>query len=290
MESFNPALERLLARAESLIGRLESLVPGSATPAVDWNHLAWRWKRQGTRSDLAPVLRPPVMRLDDLKDIEDQKRRVLENTRHFVEGRTANNVLLTGARGTGKSSLVKALLHEFGAQGLRLIEMDRDHLTDLPEVVALIAHRPERFIIFSDDLSFESGEPQYKALKAILDGSVESPSENVLIYATSNRRHLMPEYFSDNAATRHVEEEIHPGEAVEEKISLSDRFGLWVSFYSFDQNAYLEIVEHWVKVLGGDMKDAAALRQTALQWALMRGSRSGRTAWHFARHWSGGSR
>jgi predicted AAA+ superfamily ATPase len=290
MEALTPALERLLTRAESLIGRLESWVPGTALQEVDWNHLAWRWKRQGNQGYLAPVLRPPQIGLNDLKDIEDQKCRVAENTRHFVEGRTANNVLLTGARGTGKSSLVKALLHEFGARGLRLIEMDKDHLTDLPELVAMIATRPERFIIFSDDLSFESGEPQYKALKAILDGSVESTSENVLIYATSNRRHLMPEYFSDNAETRHVDEEIHPGEAVEEKISLSDRFGLWVSFYSFDQNAYLEIVEHWVGVLGGALDDGPALRQAALQWALMRGSRSGRTAWHFARHWSGGSR
>lgn len=286
----SPDLERLIARAESLIGRLEALLPVAGKVEVDWNHLAWRWKRQGNQGFLAPVLRPPRIRLNDLKDVEEQKRRVVENTSHFVAGRTANNVLLTGARGTGKSSLVKALLDEFGGQGLRLIEMDKDHLTDLPEVVALVASRPERFIIFSDDLSFESGEPQYKALKAILDGSVEGTSENVLIYATSNRRHLMPEFFSENAATRHVDEEIHPGEAVEEKISLSDRFGLWVSFYSFDQNAYLEIVEHWIGVLGATVEDPATMRQAALQWALMRGSRSGRTAWHFARHWAGGSR
>jgi predicted AAA+ superfamily ATPase len=290
MRQLDPALEQLLHRAESLLLRLEALLPASGPVEVDWNHRAWRWRREGPRGYLAPVLRPPRIRLDDLKDIEEQKRRVVENTGHFVAGRTANNVLLTGARGTGKSSLVKALLDEFGHQGLRLIEMDKDHLADLPEVVALVAERPERFVIFSDDLSFESGEPQYKALKAILDGSVESTSENVLIYATSNRRHLMPEYFSDNADTRHGEEEIHPGEAVEEKISLSDRFGLWVSFYSFDQDAYLEIVAHWVQVLGATVEDPAQFRQAALQWALLRGSRSGRTAWHFARHWAGGAR
>ncbi len=282
------AIQQLIARAEALLMRLEAWVPGLPPAAPDWNAaLAWRWRRRGSNGWLQAVPRPHLIRLTDLKDIDAQKSRVVENTRQFVAGHPANNVLLTGARGTGKSSLIKALLTEFSGQGLRVIEIDKDHLVDLPDVVELITGRPERFIIFCDDLSFESGEAHYKALKTVLDGSLAMPSENVLVYATSNRRHLMPEYFSENSETRHVDGEIHPGETVEEKISLSDRFGLWVSFYAFDQDAYLEIAAHWVHTLGGTLPDAEAFRREALQWALMRSSRSGRSAWHFARHWVG---
>jgi predicted AAA+ superfamily ATPase len=285
------AIQQLIVRAEALLMRLEAWMPGVPPSAPDWNAaVAWRWRRRGSGGWLQAVPRPHLIRLADLKDIDEQKARVAENTRQFVAGYPANNVLLTGARGTGKSSLIKAMLAEFSGQGLRVIEIDKDHLVDLPEVMEQITGRPERFIIFCDDLSFESGEAQYKALKSVLDGSLAMPSENVLVYATSNRRHLMPEYFSENQETRHADGEIHPGESVEEKISLSDRFGLWVSFYAFDQDAYLEIAAHWVHTLGGTRSDAEAFRREALQWALMRGSRSGRSAWHFARHWVGRQR
>ncbi|NDU92162.1 MAG: ATP-binding protein [Ferrovum sp.] len=282
------AIQQLIARAEALLARLEAWVPGTSLAAPDWNAaVAWRWRHRGNSGWLQAIPQPHLIRLDDLKDIDEQKLRVTENTRQFVAGHPANNVLLTGARGTGKSSLIKAMLTEFSSQGLRVIEIDKDHLMDLPEVMAQIAGRPERFILFCDDLSFESGEAQYKALKSVLDGSLAVPPEHVLVYATSNRRHLMPEYFSENQETRHADGEIHPGETVEEKISLSDRFGLWVSFYPFDQDAYLEIAAHWVRSLGGALPDAEAFRREALLWALMRSSRSGRSAWHFARDWVG---
>ena len=280
-------LKQLMARAEALLKRLEAWLPPSP-PSPDWNAaVAWRWRRSGTAGWLQPIVHPHAVRLDDLCDIDEQKRRVTENTHQFLAGKPANNVLLTGARGTGKSSLIKALLTEFAGQGLRLVEMDKDHLVDLPEVMDLLEGRPERFILFCDDLSFEAGEGHYKALKTVLDGSLAAPSEHVLVYATSNRRHLMPEYFSENQETRHRDGEIHPGETVEEKISLSDRFGLWVSFYPFDQDAYLEIAAHWIAVLGGDVTEPELFRSEALQWALQRGGRSGRSAWHFARDWVG---
>ncbi len=285
------AIQQLIARAEALLTRLEAWVPGVSPAAPDWHAaVAWRWRRRGSSGWLQAVPQPHLIGLADLKDIDEQKARVTENTRQFVAGLPANNVLLTGARGTGKSSLIKAMLTEFSSQGLRVIEIDKDHLVDLPDVVEQIVGRPERFILFCDDLSFESGEAHYKALKSVLDGSIATPSENVLVYATSNRRHLMPEYFSENRETRHTDGEIHPSESVEEKISLSDRFGLWVSFYPFDQDAYLEIAAHWVRALGGALTDAEAFRREALQWALMRSSRSGRSAWHFARHWVGRQR
>ena len=225
--------------------------------------------------------------LADIQDVDEQKARIDRNTRQFLAGRRANNVLLTGARGTGKSSLIKALLNEYAARGLRLIEVDKTDLVDLPEIVELVAGRPERFILFCDDLSFEEGEDAYKALKSVLDGSVSAMSDNVLIYATSNRRHLMPEYFSENAATKHKDGEVHPAEAVEEKISLSERFGLWISFYPFSQDEYLDIVAHWLRSFGASDDEISAARQEALQWALMRGSRSGRVAWQFARDHAG---
>ncbi|HMM55137.1 MAG TPA: ATP-binding protein, partial [Candidatus Desulfobacillus sp.] len=223
----------------------------------------------------------------DLRNVDEQKRRIEQNTRQFLDGRSANNVLLTGARGTGKSSLVKALLERHAAQGLRLVEVDKNDLVDLPDIVDLLAGREERFILFCDDLSFEASEPGYKALKSILDGSVASTPDNVLLYATSNRRHLMPEFMAENLEARHVGGEIHPGETTEEKISLSERFGLWLSFYPFDQDEYLAIAGHWLRHYGVPAAKIAAARDEALQWALMRGSRSGRVAWQFARDYAG---
>ncbi|EPZ15547.1 ATPase AAA [Thauera terpenica 58Eu] len=280
-------LADLLSRAERVLERLESLLPGPAA-APDWDAaVAFRWQRRHGRAALTPVRMRHRIRLEDLQDIDEQKARIDRNTRQFLAGRRANNVLLTGARGTGKSSLTKALLNEYCAQGLRLIEVDKTDLVDLPEIVEMVGTRPERFILFCDDLSFEEGEDAYKALKSVLDGSVAAMSDNVLIYATSNRRHLMPEYHDENLQARHVGGEIHPGEATEEKISLSERFGLWISFYPFSQAEYLDIVAHWLSSFGVPDGELAAVRQEALQWALMRGSRSGRVAWQFARDYAG---
>lgn len=280
-------LQRLVVRAEQLLSRVESLLP-PATPATDWSALAHRWRTRQGRGWLEALHHLQPVRLDDLCDIDDQKQRVNANTRQFVAGRRANNVLLTGARGTGKSTLVRAMLNEYSGQGLRVIEVDKADLVDLPHIVDLVAGRPERFILFCDDLSFEDGEPAYKALKSVLDGSFSAVPDNVLIYATSNRRHLMPEYFSENLQTRHGEGELHPGEAVEEKVSLSERFGLWVSFYSFNQDEYLDIVRHWLTVFGVDL---AAwddnIRHEALLWSQLRASRTGRVAWQFARDYAG---
>lgn len=287
MEKRMSDLARLVERVERLIDRVEHLLPETAPPP-DWrNATAFRWRRRNGRGYLQAVARPHCIRLQDLCDVDEQKRRIDVNTRQFLAGRLANNVLLTGARGTGKSSLVKALLHAYADRGLRLIEVDKDDLMDLPEIVELVQERPERFILFCDDLSFEDTEPGYKALKSVLDGSVAAVPDNVLIYATSNRRHLMPEYHDENLQARHIGGEVHPGEAVEEKISLSERFGMWVSFYPFGQDEYLSIVGHWLKVFGVGEAAIAACRQEALQWALMRGSRSGRVAWQFARDHAG---
>lgn len=280
-------LDKIVGRIDGLLDRLESLIP-TPPPAPDWNaSIAYRWRKRGNRGFLAPVVQLHRIQLSDLRDIDRQKALVEQNTRQFVSGRPANNVLLTGARGTGKSSLVKALLNHFHRQGLRLIEVEKLDLVDLPDIVDLIAARPERFIVFCDDLSFEASEPGYKALKVALDGSVAATSENMLIYATSNRRHLMPEFMQENLEYKHVGEEIHPGETSEEKISLSERFGLWASFYPFDQDEYLDIVAHWLTQFGCTAADVEAARTEALQWALSRGSRSGRVAWQFARDWAG---
>ena len=277
----------LIARAEALIGRLEAVLPHPAT-APDWAaSVAFRYRRRGAVGVVEPVRHVATIRLADLKEVDAQKERLLRNTRQFVAGRGANNVLLTGARGTGKSSLIKACLNEFSDQGLRLIEVDKNDLVDLPDLVDLVAGRPERFVVYCDDLSFESGEPGYKALKSILDGSVAQASDNVLIYATSNRRHLLPETMRENLSYRHTEDgEVHPGEVVEEKISLSERFGLWISFYPFSQEEYLAIVGQWLRSFGLDEAAVAAARAEALVWALERGSRSGRVAQQFARDWA----
>ena len=264
-----------------------SLDQGIAEP--DWGAsvaMRYRRKRSG-QGVLVPVQHIADIRFSDLKEVEIQKERLLRNTLQFVQGRGANNALLTGARGTGKSSLIRACLHAFSDQGLRLIEVDKSDMVDLPEIVDLVAARPEKFIIFCDDLSFDEGETGYKALKSALDGSVSASTPNVLIYATSNRRHLLPEYMSENLTYQHTEDgEVHPGEGVEEKISLSERFGLWLSFYPFTQDEYLTIVNQWLQVLEVDAARIAAARAPALMWALERASRSGRVAWQFARDYA----
>jgi predicted AAA+ superfamily ATPase len=280
--------ERLIDRIEQVLARFEATLP-RANPAPDWKKgLAYRWRKRGNSGFLQTVTHPHKIRLTDLQGIDDQKKLIEQNTRQFMEGLAANNVLLTGARGTGKSSLVKSLLHKFSSKGLRLIEVDKQDLKDLSDIVDLIAEVPYKFILFCDDLSFDADEPGYKALKAILDGSISATSENLLIYATSNRRHLMPEFMQENLQTKYLGEEIHPGETVEEKVSLSERFGLWVSFYPFDQEEYLKIVDYWLGELGvPEPSRGTKARYEALQWALMRGSRSGRVAWQFARDWAG---
>lgn len=282
------ALDSLIARAEALLVRLETMLP-QAVAAPDWNaSVAFRYRKRGASGRIEPVRHVATIRLEALVEVEPQKQRLLRNTEQFVAGHGANNVLLTGARGTGKSSLIKACLNEFASRGLRLIEVDKADLVDLPDIVELVAERPERFIVYCDDLSFDEGEPGYKALKSILDGSVSQASDNVLIYATSNRRHLLPEYMSENLSYKHTEDgEVHPGEVVEEKISLSERFGLWVSFYPFTQAEYLTIVAQWLRGFGVDEAAIAAARQESLVWALERGSRSGRVAYQFAKDYSG---
>ena len=281
-------LDHFLQRAEQLLARLEAVLPQSPA-AIDWQAgTAFRWRKRNGIGSLQVVRQVATIALSDLQNIGPQKEQIEQNTLQFVSGRPANNVLLTGARGTGKSSLIKACLNQFAAQGLRLIEVDKEDLADLADIVDLIAGRPERFIIFCDDLSFEEGEHGYKALKVALDGSIAAQSDNVLIYATSNRRHLMPERMSDNATYRNDETgDLHPGETVEEKISLSERFGLWVSFYPFKQDDYLAIAGHWLVHFGCSPEQVLAARGDALRWALQRGSRSGRVAWQFARDYAG---
>ncbi|MGE0097047.1 MAG: ATP-binding protein [Hydrogenophaga sp.] len=285
----NEHFEHLLKRAEQLISRIEAVLPQPLS-APDWSQaVAWRYrKRSSGHGVLEPVRHVGAMDLADLKEVDGQKEKIRRNTEQFVKRLPANNVLLTGARGTGKSSLVRACLNEYAPQGLRLIEVDKSDLVDLPDIVDVVADRQERFIVFCDDLSFEDGEPGYKALKSILDGSVSAASPNVLIYATSNRRHLLPEYMKENLTYTHTPEgEVHPGEVVEEKISLSERFGLWVSFYPFSQDEYLTIVAQWLSSLGVASAEIEAARPQALVWALERGSRSGRVAYQFARDYAG---
>jgi predicted AAA+ superfamily ATPase len=288
--SAGPDLAGLVARAEAVLARVEALLPPAA-PDPDWRTVtAARWRKRGGRGFLQGVAHPHAIDAADLVAIDDQKKMVEQNTRQFVAGLPANNVLLTGSRGTGKSSLVKAMLRKYASRGLRLIEVDKADLTDLPDIAERIEGRPERFIVFCDDLTFDAGEAGYKALKVMLDGSIAGAAANVLIYATSNRRHLLPEYFAENLETKHVGEEVHPGESVEEKISLSERFGLWVSFYPFAQDDYLAAVAGWLAHFGvkpAHGKDGELRAREALQFALQRGSRSGRVAWQFARHYAG---
>jgi predicted AAA+ superfamily ATPase len=285
----NESFERLIARVETLITRIESVLPQPLS-APDWHaSVAFRYrKRSSGHGSLEPVKHLGSMGLDDLKEIDEQKDKIRRNTEQFVSGVPANNVLLTGSRGTGKSSLIKACLNAYAARGLRLIEVDKADLTDLPDIVELVFDRPEKFIIYCDDLSFEEGESGYKALKSILDGSIAAATPNVLIYATSNRRHLLPEYMAENLTYTHTDDgEVHPGEVVEEKISLSERFGLWVSFYPFSQDEYLSIVAQWLSSFGVSPADIEAAKPASLVWALERGSRSGRVAYQFARDYAG---
>ncbi len=285
----NEQFERMLARAEQLMARIERVLPAPLSEP-DWDaSIAYRYrKRSSGHALLEPVRHVGAMQLDDLKEIDVQKEKIQRNTLQFVDGKPANNVLLTGARGTGKSSLIRACLHTYAPRGLRLIEVDKADLVDLPDIVEVVAQRPEKFVIFCDDLSFEDGEPGYKALKSILDGSVAASTPNVLIYATSNRRHLLPEYMKENLTYQHTDDgEVHPGEVVEEKISLSERFGLWVSFYPFSQDEYLAIVAQWLASFGVPAQEIGAARPHALVWALERASRSGRVAYQFARDYSG---
>ena len=270
------------------MARIEAVLPHPLAEP-DWSaSIAFRYRRRGGSGCLEPVRHVATIRLANLREVDAQKERLVRNTLQFVQGRSANNVLLTGARGTGKSSLIKACLNEFAPQGLRLIEVDRADLIELPDIVDRVAARPERYIVFCDDLSFDEGEPGYKALKSIIDGSVAQASDNVVIYATSNRRHLLPEYMRENLSYQHTEDgEVHPGEVVEEKISLSERFGLWVSFYPFTQDEYLLIVAQWLRAFGVNEPAIAAARQQSLVWALERGSRSGRVAYQFARDYAG---
>jgi predicted AAA+ superfamily ATPase len=284
-------LNAFLDRAEAVLARLEPLLP---TPrvAIDWERcLAARWHREGYGGYLQPLEVSLDLRLDDLLGVDRQREQLARNTRQFVEDLPANHALLWGARGTGKSSLVRALLAEHAGAGLRLIEIERDHLADLPRVVEQLAKLPQRFVLFCDDLSFEAGEGDYRVLKSVLDGSLERAPDNVLLYATSNRRHLVPEKESDNENWQRVDGELHPAEAVEDKIALSDRFGLWLSFYPFTQEHFLAVVRHWIGVMA---KNAGlswdwdeALEKEAIRWALGRGNRNGRCAYQFARHWVG---
>lgn len=281
------AADDFFARAERLLARFEqSLPPPVGTDFADG--VAWRWRKRNGRGWLDPITRFNPLTLADLHHIDPQKEELGRNTRQFLAGLPANNALLWGPRGTGKSSLVKALLNTYAPQGLRLVEVERHDLIDLPEIVDVLAAHPGRYIVFCDDLSFDEHDQTYRALKTVLDGSVLSTPDNILIYATSNRRHLVPERLSDNQDARYDEDgEVHQSEAVEEKISLSERFGLWLSFHPFNQDRYLDIVDHWLGVLGVPDRGSAEVRRAALQWALLHGSRSGRAAHQFARDWAG---
>jgi predicted AAA+ superfamily ATPase len=283
-------LSALLGRLEGILERVEAVLP-PAPPPPDWKATAFRWRKRSGRGFLQAVRHPHAIQLDDLVAIDAQKQAIDANTRQFVAGLPANNVLLTGSRGTGKSSLVKAMLAKYASKGLRLIEVDKTDLIDLPDIAEQVAGRRERFIVFCDDLTFDAGEPGYKALKVMLDGTIAAAATDMLIYATSNRRHLLPEYMSENLETKHVGDEVHPGESVEEKISLSERFGLWISFYPFSQDDYLTAVASWLDAFdvppARTKRDAQARDRDALQFALQRGSRSGRIAWQFARGYAG---
>lgn len=279
-------LESLITRAEGLINKLEALLP-SPVAATDWQALAWRWVKLNGKAHLQAVQHPHTIQLENIQFIDRQKVEVVRNTQQFLQGLPANHVLLTGARGTGKSSLIKALLTAFSAQGLRLIEVEKQDLVDLPQIVQLIRTRPEKFIIFCDDLTFEANDASYKALKVVLDGSIEHASSNVLVYATSNRKNLMPEMMADNLPSQDFSGEIRPNDTIEEKTALAERFGLWLSFYSFDQDEYLAIARYWLSTFNVPFDEST--RQAALSFSHTRGARSGRVAYQFAKDFAGKS-
>jgi uncharacterized protein len=278
--------DQLITRLETLITRVEDVLPARA-PEPDWSAEAFRWRSHNNHGYLQAVRNPHRVALDSLKNIETQKESIVRNTAQFVAGREANNVLLTGARGTGKSTLIKAAWNHLSGQGLKIIEVDKTDLLHLADIVELVGERPEKFIIFCDDLSFEEGEVSYKALKSVLDGSISAPTANMLFYATSNRRHLIPQNMRENLDVSYEDGELRPSDSIEEKVSLSDRFGLWLSFYPFTQDDYLAAAHHWVTYLGGRWDDQA--EQASLLWHRTRGARSGRVAWQFARDYVGRS-
>jgi uncharacterized protein len=277
--------DKFFDRAERLIDRLEQLLPQAGAEELE-DAIAWRWRKNGG-GRLQAITRFNSVTLADLLHIDRQKDALVRNTRQFLSGLPANNALLWGPRGTGKSSLVKALLNDYASAGLRLVEVDRLDLTDLPDIVDRLHDTRSRFVVYCDDLSFDENDATYRALKTVLDGSILDTPENIVIYATSNRRHLMPEHQTDNLGTRVVDGELHQAEAVEEKISLSERFGMWLAFHPLNQDKYLDIAMHWLDVLGVDSPDSGPVREAALQWALLHGSRSGRAAYQFARDWAG---
>ena len=276
--------DNILKSLSTVLLQLQQTLP-EIRQIPDFSSSAYKWQDK----QLKPIHQPKKMFLDDLKGIERQKEKVIQNTLQFLNGFPANDVLLTGSRGTGKSSIVRALLTAYEAQGLRLIEIERDDLSDLPEIQKITANRPEKFIVYCDDLAFNSEDENYRSLKSVLDGSLQSGSSNFIIYATSNRRHLLPEFMHENTPVTRVDvpqyTELHPQEAIEEKISLSDRFGLWLSFYPMDQKLYLEIVEHYLAK--AEMPFTEETRAEALRWCQLRGQRSGRAAYQFSKHWIG---
>ena len=276
--------DSILQTLENVLQQLQQNLPELRQP-TDFSASAYKWQNQ----QLKAIQQPKKIYLDDLKGIERQKEKVIQNTLQFLKGLPANDVLLTGSRGTGKSSIVRALLNEYESQGLRLIEIERDDLSDLPQIQSLLEQRPEKFIVYCDDLAFNAEDENYRSLKSILDGSLQSGSSNFIIYATSNRRHLLPEFMHENTPIKRIDvpqyTELHPQEAIEEKISLSDRFGLWLSFYPMYQNLYLEIVEHYLTK--ENLALSAEVRAEALRWSQSRGQRSGRAAYQFSKHWIG---
>ncbi|BBU17631.1 ATPase [Acinetobacter sp. BEC1-S18-ESBL-01] len=276
--------DNLVQTLSLVLNQLQQVLP-EPRQETDFTAPAFRWENQ----QLKAIHAPKNIYLDDLKGIERQKEKIIQNTLQFLNGLPANDVLLTGSRGTGKSSIVRALLTEYAPQGLRLIEIERDDLSDLPKIQKLIQNRPEKYIVYCDDLAFNAEDENYRSLKSVLDGSLQSGSSNFIIYATSNRRHLLPEFMHENTPVTKVDvpqyTELHPQEAIEEKISLSDRFGLWLSFYPMDQNLYLEIVEHYLDKANMPFNDE--VRAESLRWCQMRGQRSGRAAYQFSKHWIG---
>jgi uncharacterized protein len=279
--------EKLLKRLGAILDRVEPFMPPLAEAVTDFTGGAYHWKSNTHNGYFQKIDRPANFQLSDLQCIERQKELIDRNTQQFLANLPANNVLLWGPKGTGKSSLIKALLNEYQDKKLNLIEIERENLSDLRIIIDQLSKKEGHFILYCDDLSFEADDSSYKALKVVLDGALSNTSDNILIYATSNRRHLLPEYMSDNVASKNIDNDLHLNESIEEKISLSERFGLWLSFHPFNQDQYLEIVGYWLKKLGNSSVNNKSIKKASLKWALERGSRSGRSAWQFAKDWTG---